>query len=49
MSGITLSPEFEQAVVDSKKLTAKPTNDHLLVRQRLPSSLSPFTFRLSPW
>ncbi|KFY19347.1 hypothetical protein V491_04487 [Pseudogymnoascus sp. VKM F-3775] len=27
---VTLSPAFEQAVVDSKKLVKKPTNDHLL-------------------
>ncbi|OBT76478.1 hypothetical protein VF21_04015 [Pseudogymnoascus sp. 05NY08] len=30
MSGVTLSPAFNQAVVDSKKLVKKPTNDHLL-------------------
>jgi len=27
---VTLSPEFQQAVNDSKKLTAKPSNDDLL-------------------
>ncbi|KFY53103.1 hypothetical protein V496_07909 [Pseudogymnoascus sp. VKM F-4515 (FW-2607)] len=30
MSTVTLSPAFNQAVVDSKKLVKKPTNDHLL-------------------
>ncbi|KFY74927.1 hypothetical protein V499_05084 [Pseudogymnoascus sp. VKM F-103] len=30
MSGVTLSPAFNQAVVDSKKLVEKPSNDHLL-------------------
>ncbi|ELR04130.1 hypothetical protein VC83_02052 [Pseudogymnoascus destructans] len=30
MSGVTLSPAFNQAVMDSKKLVNKPTKDHLL-------------------
>lgn len=44
---VTLSPEFNQAVVDSKKLVAKPTNDHLLVRHHqstLPPRLSSLSF-----
>lgn len=36
---VTLSPAFEAAVADSKKLTAKPSNDHLLVRTTPLSSL----------
>ncbi|OBT66302.1 hypothetical protein VE03_04325 [Pseudogymnoascus sp. 23342-1-I1] len=30
MSTVTLSTAFNEAVVDSKKLVKKPTNDHLL-------------------